>query len=113
MSITRSEKSTPGIGIATEPVASTIALAWCSSSPTFTLPPPESEASPLRNSALFLFQRNWTPSSRVLETFVAALLKCLPVDRGLPALMPSSAPSSLTEWKISAVWRTVFAGMQA
>ena len=113
MSITRSEKSTPGIGNATEPVASTIALAWCSSSPTLTLPPPASEASPWRNSTLFLFQRNWTPSSSVFETFVRRSWSAFQSIEVPLALMPSSAPSALTAWKISAVCSTVLAGMQA
>ena len=70
---------------------------------TFTLPPPVSEASPCRNSTLFLFQRNWTPSSRVLETFVRRSWSAFQSIEVLSALIPSSAPSAETEWKISAV----------
>ena len=113
MSITRSEKSTPGIGRATEPVASTIALAWCSSSPTLTFPPPAREASPCRNSTLFLFQRNWTPSSSVFETFVRRSWSAFQSMEVPFDLMPRSAPSSVTVAKISAVCSTVLAGMQA
>ena len=65
------------------------------------------------NSALFFFQRNSTPSSSVFETFSRRLCRAfqsIDVPLGLDAQL---APSSLTAWKISAVWRTVLAGMQA
>ena len=62
---------------------------------------------------MFLFQRNSTPSSSVLETFVRRSCSAFQSIEVLPALMPSSAPSALTAWKTSAVWSTVFAGMQA
>ena len=96
MSITRSEKSIPGIGIATEPVARTIALASCVSPPTLTLPSPASDPSPVRNSTLFFFHSIVTPSSRVFETLARRSWTAFQSIATPLALTPSSAPDSAT-----------------
>ena len=113
MSTTRSENSTPGIAIATEPVASTIAFASWVSPATSTLPSPASFPSPARKSILFFFQSICTPPARVSETDARRFWTA---GQSIPtplALMPSSAPCSDTVEKTSAVCSTVLAGMQA
>jgi hypothetical protein len=108
----RSEKSTLGIGRATDPVARMTFLASYSVSPTLTLPSLVREPSPSIFSTLFFFQSISTPSERVFETLARRSWRACQSTVAFSTLTPSSAPLTAA-WKRSAEWRIVFAGMQA
>ena len=102
----------PGTGLATDPVARTIALdASYTSSPTFT-PPLLNAPTPSITSILFFLNRPPTPPVNVLITFsrrAETLLKSI----SRPATsMPNSSASSIS-LSTSATRSTALAGMQA
>ena len=76
----------PGIGIATEPVASTIAFASWVSLPTLTLPPPASDALAGEEVDLVLLPEHLDAVGERLRDLRAALLDRLPVDRDAAGL---------------------------
>ena len=110
--MTRPPNSVPGIDRATDPVASTIALAaiWLPSA--VTVPDPASAPSPSINSMPFFLNSPATPPVRVLITFSRRAMTPLQSTSGSPTLIPKS-PASLTSARTSATRSTALAGMQA
>ena len=78
--ITRPPNSVPGIGLLTEPVASTIVFAAIVCPPTVTCPAPASAPSPSISSIEFFLNRPATPPVSVLTTFSRRAVTALIVD---------------------------------